>query len=163
MIYTCILILLILAVFIGAVEQKKDEVSQNKTSTQGPFDSLPIIGKKKTPTGAMPVPTLSYIYISGVKVKSFYSRTDTIDINKDEYLVRKNEYLIYYIPKQNIFFIHILGSPFPTLRQQAEKELLSILQITKEDACKLNVKIATYSDKNLEYANKYYLFSFCTQ
>jgi hypothetical protein len=72
-----------------------------------------------------------------------------------------NDYRILYIKRKDQFSIGIFSSPFEKQRQKAEKAFLSILNITEEKACELNVVTTTPMFANPEEAGKIYSLSFC--
>lgn len=103
----------------------------------------------------------SKIIISGVKLNNFYKTSKTINKQGDIELVKNKNYTILYLVKFNQFLISILDPSFTTVRKQAEKEFLKILDIDKPSACKLNTTISTPAFVNPEAAGTNYKLSFC--
>src|SRR4030042_1347158 len=75
------------------------------------------------------------------------------------FIIGKNK--IAYIPVDKSFLISILDNPFEDVKKEAEKAFLQKLGITQEDACLMNVNIATNIRINPSYAGKNYKLSFC--
>lgn len=154
----CLLILILVFIVSSLMTSKNTQTSPFQNNPpEFPFFKRTI---SPTPVGSKHL-SLSYIYIRGVKVKSFYRTSEEIDINKDAIIVNKDSYVITYLPKDSQFFFNIYSFPFEQYRTQAEKEFLSVLGINENDACKLKVKIATYNSQNTAYFGTYYGLSFC--
>lgn len=73
-----------------------------------------------------------------VAVKNFYNSPLVLD---EEFLILENtsDYQITYDTENNQFFVYASSSPLEAARQEGESALLSLLGISKQDACKLNV------------------------
>lgn len=75
---------------------------------------------------------------------------------------QKSEYYqLTYSPSENLFNIVVLTSDFSTGRALAEAALVNELEISRAEACKLNVKIYTHPQLNPTEADKEYGLSFC--
>jgi hypothetical protein len=70
-------------------------------------------------------------------------------------------YTILYYKMDQSFFIGLLGGNLPQVRKDAEKELLSILGISEEEACKIKVSTTVPVSVNEKAAGKDYGLSFC--
>ena len=107
------------------------------------------------------IPESPKIKVSGVEVNNFYR--EAIIIGNDGYALfeKTSKYKIAYIPVDKSFLISILDNPFEDVKKEAEKAFLQKLGITQEDACLLNVNIATNIRINPSYAGKNYKLSFC--
>jgi hypothetical protein len=66
-----------------------------------------------------------------------------------------------YYPKQQGFIIAIINSDLDKSRKFAEEDFLSILNITKDQACKLNVSMTVLSDISSLAGGGNYGLSFC--
>src|SRR5207244_1218041 len=97
--------------------------------------------------------------ISNVPVKNFYKGAEINKENDAYFLSDPNKYQILYINQTNSFLISIIGSPFEDIRQEAEKAFLQKVQLSKVDACKLNVQITTPYYVNPDYSGKTYPLS----
>ncbi|KKQ97984.1 MAG: hypothetical protein UT24_C0005G0002 [Candidatus Woesebacteria bacterium GW2011_GWB1_39_12] len=84
-----------------------------------------------------------------------------INDNGDLLISETKNYKVIYFPKNNQVFVSILSSPFSKFREEAEKELLEVLDIDSDTSCKLNVLITTPRFVNPEEAGKEYVLSFC--
>jgi len=76
---------------------------------------------------------------------------------------RTDNFHIFYLPDQTLFYITISASPFNEQKDAAEKVFLEKLGITPEEACKLNVDVATPASANPDNAGQIYKLSFCQQ
>lgn len=103
------------------------------------------------------------IKISGVTINNFYQQATETKEDGFAKFVDEKDYQIMYIPVDNSFLISILGAPFEEIRNQAEKEFLKKLNITQEEACRLNVNITTPAYINPSFAGKVYKLSFCNK
>ncbi|NCU42450.1 MAG: hypothetical protein EOM19_07090 [Candidatus Moranbacteria bacterium] len=80
----------------------------------------------------------------------------------DRLLFKNEEYTIQYNHNSNSFLISFLVFPTPTLRKEAEKNLMSILMVSNTKLCEL--PIMEYVSKEVEdgfYAGKDYGVSLC--
>ena len=84
-----------------------------------------------------------------------------INDNGDLLISETKNYKVIYFPKNNQVFVSILSSPFSKFREEAEKELLEVLDIDSDTSCKLNVLITTPRFVNPEEAGKEDVLSFC--
>ena len=98
-------------------------------------------------------------------------------IRKNEYLILETkpsvpfsnpEYRIYYYLKdtnnqENIGSIRIIlyATPFETLQKKAEENLLTFLDITKEEACQLDITLGIPFSVDSINAGKNFPLSFC--
>lgn len=76
--------------------------------------------------------------------------------------VQTGQYIIQYSQTSDSFLISIQSAPFDSNRKKAEEAFLESLDITKEDACKLDVSITTPQSVNPKEAGTIYRLSFCT-
>lgn len=101
------------------------------------------------------------IEISGVNVADFINESGSGEQPSFFTIARTADYHFFYIPDQELFYISITSYPFDDFRLQAEQQLLSRLEITEEEACMLNVDIATPVSANPAQAGHIYGLSFC--
>lgn len=121
-----------------------------------------------TPTSFQPSPSFhpvtpkipKRIYVSGVSVRNFYQSAE-IDFSKTYELINNKDYRITFVPQKNLFFVVIYNSPFDKKRKEAESALINLLDIDKEHACLLNVKIVTSPKVDPKEGGKYHPLSFC--
>ncbi|MFC1625584.1 hypothetical protein ACFL1Q_00880 [Patescibacteria group bacterium] len=151
-----IFLVIILLVFFLIKNRKKavsDSIQPNESNLPQftPPPSTPLTKQEDT----------SSTTVSGVKMRDFYKTASKIDEAGDMLLFGKEEYSIYFFPNEKHFLITILKSPFQEIRLQAEKEFLKLLDISEEDACKLNSNVVTPRFANSEEAGKYFKLSFC--
>jgi hypothetical protein len=73
-----------------------------------------------------------------VTINNFYNLPLAID---EEFLILKNtnDYQITYDTDNNQFFVYASSSPLDAARQKGETAFLSLLGVSQQDACKLNV------------------------
>jgi hypothetical protein len=93
-----------------------------------------------------------------VTVNNFYNLPPTID---EEFLILENtnDYQITYDTINNQFFIYASSTPLNVARQKGEAAFLTMLGISEQDACKLNV--AEGYPQNSSLANDQPALSFC--
>ena len=116
-----------------------------------------------TPT-LMPIPSIQpmgKINISGIMVNNFLEYSKQPDRRGDYIVINNQSFQVVYLSAGNQFIITILYSPFPQVREQAEKSFLQSLGITRKSACLLNVSVGTPKFANPSYAGKSYPLSFC--
>jgi hypothetical protein len=103
------------------------------------------------------------IVISGVNVDNFLDISAVINTNNDRELANTDTYDIVYLPLFETFIITIKTEDIAQARADAENTLLSILDISQEEACKLTIEeyIAVYVES--ETAGYSYSPSFCSR
>ena len=140
-------IILILAVIGGGVyawfylsernvESNNVESSLNSTGTQ-PMSQLPVDYKI-----ADTFPKTETISIGtgngSIEVKNFYKTL--VDTEEGSIIMADNEnYQISYERSTSVFYIHFRNDAVS--QSQAEADLLNVLGISQQDACKLNVLV----------------------
>lgn len=137
-------------------------ITKNKSLSQ----NINLQNKQPQQTGSVDT---KRIEISGVSVADFINKQSLSIPNKSDkkvqpsfYTIAKTaDYNIFYIPADELFFISVTSYPFDEHRAVAQQELLKKLEITQEDACKLNVDITTPSYANPDKAGEIYGLSFC--
>ncbi len=164
------LILIVILLFIkGRVMPTAPSIPFPSSSPQSSSSGSSFNPSSPTPTPP-PLPTQipvdttgATITLSGVTMNNFINTSPQVDSEGDRSLANTQGYSIVYLAPFNKFLISITSSPFGTYRQQAEQALLSLLNISQTDACKLSVKIATSSTINPDQAGTSYPLSFCGQ
>lgn len=150
-------ILLLILIISGMIKSKvKQEVKPTPIPAVTFFPYLSI-----TPRITSPSVSGDKVDIKGVTVNNFYKSA----ISSDE----MGNYLIYDSPKSQIaylsqfefFQISVNTSPFLTEREDAEKQLLKILGISEQEACRLTVYVSTPEFADPQYSGKRYNLSFC--
>lgn len=137
----------------------------------------PVTAPINQSTGPTFIPTTPTLTITKAPVitpnpsltaKTPFSQTNTIinniknvDTQNDRIIVQNDSYVALYQPKFNDFLISITSTPFTQLRQLAEQDFLDKLQLTKDQACKLDVKITTPYFANPDIAGEIFPLSFC--
>lgn len=111
--------------------------------------------------GAREIPQGDSINVSGVKVNNPYNKAETTGELGDALFVDETYYKIVYYPDDKAFLISIQGSPFETIRNQAEEKFLQELGIDQTQACRLQVWITTPNYINPAFAGQNYRLSFC--
>lgn len=107
-------------------------------------------------------PTQDTITINGTVVNNFYKNALRTNSNNDALLVDNQKYQVTYIAPDKKFLITILEDPFEKNSQDAQKELLNVLNIPESEACWLDISISAY--KTLEETKLGFIEpSFCTK
>lgn len=98
-----------------------------------------------------------------MEVKNFYSLPSSkiLSKNNDTTLADNAYYNIYYNPQGSYFIILLYDKNLKTSREKAEADLLKLLNIKKEDACKLNLRVGVPFSVNKNYAGINLGLSFC--
>ncbi len=137
--------IVILFAFLSSIKQPKTNQPNNVNAT---------------PT----IPQSDTLSLSGTPIKNFYKGAAKIDKQRDVYIIDEpNKYQIMYFEKFNNFMISITGSPFESLRQEAEKIFLEKTGMSQAAACQANVEITTPYYANPDFSGKSYPLSFCQQ
>lgn len=98
-----------------------------------------------------------------VTTANFY-KTATKMIESTVYLSNSKNYSVLYFSRDNYFLIDLMGYTVNELqkyRGEAEQVLLTVLNISKEDACKLKVQTNIGQTYNEELSGVDYGLSFC--
>jgi hypothetical protein len=98
-----------------------------------------------------------------VLIKNFYKNPVAILPGIGLVLTTTFDYDIHFMFSDNSFTITIFNPPIVEVRRQAEEELLNILGVSEQDACKLNVHLGVHrsADSDLGGGADYGL-SFCS-
>ena len=95
-----------------------------------------------------------------VTMKNFYKAV--LDTEEGFAILRdRSDYQIAYDTNTSRFSIAVLGAPFDEARKKAEADFLSILGITKNDACRLAVSVVSSARNSEVQAEKNMGLSFC--
>lgn len=116
-----------------------------------------------TPQIITPVPiepTSAEVY---KKVQQVVARAAPMGRPNDGVIFQNASLEIVSFKQGKEFVISILGSPFATVREQAEEKFLEVLGLTREEACQLEVSLRTPRFANPDYAWQSYPLSFCPQ
>jgi hypothetical protein len=93
----------------------------------------------------VPIPAGDFITIGtsggAVAVKNFYKNALAIVENSEVIIKKTPEYELDYSLADGSFAVTILKSPAAVAVPKAEGDLISVLDISRGDACKLSVKI----------------------
>lgn len=104
----------------------------------------------------------SRISINSVSVADFTKNPLAKAADGSILIASEDGFQIVYFPQfDHEFLLDIQISPFPAIREKAEKKLLAVLSISQADACKLYVVVATSSKVNPQWGAKNYSLSFC--
>ena len=150
-----IAIVVILAVTLIFVFGRKTEPAPGNEPIPG---GLPSVATTTIPQGELLVIGTP---AGSVSVKNFYKNPVEVNSERDALIERTEQYDIVYLAGDSSFLITISRQPFDAARQAAEDDFLKTLQITKEEACRLNValRVPRFVDENL--AGKDFGLSFC--
>lgn len=105
-------------------------------------------------------PPQEKLEVSGVTINNVYKNEINRSGGNVKFLER-DTYRATYVYDINLFTITILDANFEQTRQRAEQEFISMLGISKEDACKLNVIVQTPEFVNFELSQQNFSLSFC--
>lgn len=112
---------------------------------------------KKVKTSASPSPTL---------LPTLLPSPTFFEPSKYQGLIYSDpngNFQISIIPSTKEYSILVLGYPFNQFRTEAENTFLTLLKISKEQACKLKVSVYTPYFANPDESGKIYSLSFCSQ
>jgi len=98
-----------------------------------------------------------------VEVRNFYLLNPVVVEGGSVVLKQTQNYSIVYDYLDSSFWLAISGIPFTTWQPVAEQDFLNILNISKDDACKLNVSSGVYYDQQNPLSGKSFPLSFCNQ
>ena len=101
------------------------------------------------------------ISASGISVDNFYGNAYEVMPNNDVIIRQNTDFQFVYFAKGDYFLLSINNSPFDDVRKKSEQELIKILNINQEEACKLKIRIYTPYRVNPDFAYKDYPLSFC--
>jgi hypothetical protein len=97
-----------------------------------------------------------------VPINNIYKLPDATPVSGDGVNFKKSTYyLMAYYPKQQGFIIAIMDPDLEKARKFAEEDFLSTLNITKDQACKLNVSMTVPSNVSDVASGGNYHLSFC--
>lgn len=148
-------ILLILIFMITIFYPKGDKkISLAPTAT-------PVIKRDIYPPVSLPDSLEDKITISDIKMNNFYRNPVKINRVGDVTFVSKDWFNISYLAIFKQFIISVRGSPFEDNRKSAETELLAVLGIEEQQACKLNVTITVPFFADPQKSGEDYPLSFC--
>lgn len=133
-----------------------------KKQTPTPQELIDLGLPTSVPGAKIDIPTGDKLNLDGNQVSNVYKSAKTINENGDVIFAESDKYQEIYHPQRNNFFlISIIGSPFEEARKEAETKFLESLEISAEEACKLNVAITTPRFANPNEAGTTYRLSFC--
>lgn len=97
-----------------------------------------------------------------LSVTNFYKTADTLLLYGNVILRETSEYAIQYTRFDSSFLIIVTGSVNPHLsRALAESDIVDILDISQQDACKLKITIAVSHNVSEKLSKRFYRPSFC--
>lgn len=146
-----IIFLLIILYILSLINSIKDK----KTSTISPTPTLTI---------ATPFPTYSFlkkINISGVDVNNILESPIETNQRGDILFYQIPSYQMVYFPQSQGFLIDIQKKPFLKVREEAEKDFIKKLGISKNEACRLKVNIVVSCYVDEDHCGINYPLSFC--
>jgi hypothetical protein len=138
-----------------------------------PKKETPIVTEEKSeekiPSGIPPIETQKNSYEfpirtnkGNIQVKDF--RKNILESNSAGEMLLSNEkdyHIVYYGPDQS-FLITLYALPIPETQKKAEDALLYILNISKEEVCKLKVSIGVPYQLDPNYIGVRLPLSFCS-
>jgi len=98
---------------------------------------------------------------SAVLPANFAEEYPVLNQSQDRSIASNSRFEIQYLPEFDSFLISVLAAPFESTRITAEKVFLQQLALSQEQACKLQVVVATPYFANPAEAGTDYPLSFC--
>ncbi len=139
-------------------------VSRGGGEGEEPGGGLPpvVIGPRPATSTLPQEPTIQIPTPSGsVTVSNFYRNPVEVNSERDALIRKAEEYNILYFAADGSFLIRVAQAPFETSRRMGEEELIRILGIAREEACRLNVSVTVPVSIDAAYGGKVYDLSFC--
>lgn len=139
----------------------------SSTTTTSPLDTPPVfpVAPLGDNTPRIPIPngkTFSIKTPAGpIEVNNFIPQSTPILGYDGFYIVQTDAYTISYFSQKQGLLISITQAPVLELKERAEKELLRILNISPEQACKLHVEVRTMISVDPDLAGRELGLSFC--
>ena len=96
-----------------------------------------------------------------LQVKNFFPQSQPIRGYDGVILKKTPGYEIRYFTKEQSLLISVLQTPVLEVKQQAEKELPSLLGLSEEDICKLKIEVTTIISVDEELAGQELGVGFC--
>jgi len=155
------LIVLVAGIFI-LFKFNSSSPTNTVTNTPSSTGQLPAVATSSTQVNITHAPQGLTFQIGTPKglvtVNNFYTLPPVVD---EEFLILQNtdQYQINYDTETNQFYIYFSSSPSSTLRTLVEGKFTSLLGISQDDACKLNV--AEGFPGNLPVGSERQDLSFC--
>ena len=145
------------AVFRWNGRNYQQKMPSRSEGTNSNVDTNPSSGNTiiiQTPSGGVQVRD----FYKTAKHKYSYAGTTIV------YIQETKDYVITYSDETNDFLIHLYAYSLASavnLRRIAEKDFITRLNISQNDACRLNVHVAIPPDYNETLSGKDYRLSFC--
>lgn len=114
-----------------------------------------------SPNGIPPGNTVSIGTPEGIVIVSNFYKTAIGTDGRALVLRKTSGYEIIYNAEESAFGIYVLASPVASEEATAEQNLLSVLDISQQDACKLNVTWGVSPSVDPSRAGATYGLSFC--
>lgn len=157
LIITTVIFLIFIILLFFSLFSKKQEVPVIPSPSTIP---KPTFYQRPIPSVSIPSKEEIKIKISDVWVNNFY-KDGEVDQNGDVVIKENDDYRLIYQNPFKLFIVNVLSSPFEKARAEAEEEFIKSLGITREESCKLNVRVGTPFFANPDFAKKSYGLSFC--
>lgn len=98
---------------------------------------------------------------SSVPVKDFTKDPQQV-LEGTDVIIQNDNYSIVYFTKDKSLLVTILSEPVQANRAMAEQEVISRLNVSKEDVCKLTIALTVPAGVNAGLAGQNYGLSFCS-
>lgn len=141
------MVLLVLAIFfliISSIKPPRQERDDPSNISPAPMD----------------FPSVRKVEIDGVKTRDFLSRPIRTNSRGDVLFVENENYRLVYLSNYKQFLIDISTSS-AGIREQAEKEFVSKLGISKTEACRLYVVVSSPYVPNPDLSMPRKTLTFC--
>ncbi|MCX6761686.1 MAG: hypothetical protein NTY33_02475 [Candidatus Moranbacteria bacterium] len=157
--FISIAFLLVLALILIFWFSKKNTSSSSATQTTS-VNGLPIIHGEKP---AISINTFDITTRDGIiTINNIYKLPGVILLDFDGVNFKNSQYYhMEYYPKQQGFIIAILDPAIQKAREIAESDFLEVLNITQDQACKLNISLTVPPSVNGRASGGNYGLSFC--
>ncbi len=147
--------ILVLFLFFFTGKNKQAGTSQNVSRTKENYELLPIEDLAKKPN--LQIDTNK----GSVAIDNVYKNpVEKLSRNGVEFK-ESEKYNMSFYPQNNGFLIVITDPNVVASEKEAENDFLSQLEISKDDACKLEISITVPFGVSEKYSGKVYGFSFC--
>lgn len=139
-----LLILAILFLIISSIKPQRQEPDSSSNISPTPTD----------------IPWAKTVEIDGVKTRDFLSHPIRANARGDVLFVKNENYQLVYLSNYKQFLIDISTSS-ADIREQAEKEFMNKLGISKTEACRLDVVVSSLYVPNPNLSMPRKTLTFC--
>lgn len=103
--------------------------------------------------------TADRMIVNGIPMKNLVPEDSSI--TEVTFYEDEDQAFLFY-PATNEFWIHILGSPYATVRPKAESRFLSELDVSRNESCFLDISVMTPRSANPDVTTVDYGLPYCS-